>query len=398
MNKYPAFFLLFFSGILFSLLFELRWYYILFISILYFLVLFYIRKYHQKQKEELELFRFINSYMSQISQSFVRSKNILSALQETATTFPSNPLQGHLLESIEILLLEGGDILSAEKKALDYLERIAPCERLHTLHEFMRLAENQGGDCQKEFILLEKMRLVWERTMLKYHQLLTETRNFTVLLYAFMLFICIFVLHAFPIELSILQLEFIQITNCILVSLLVVFYALLDKQLCCQLLRPPSKMDTKKELESAFPKWLFDLMLLMQRNSVESAILQSLSTAPEILQPELQKLSESLIAYPGEITVFTTFLADYELPQVEMNMRKLYALSIGAEEKADSINFMIEANMDSLMHSEEKRYELKGGISTLFQFLPLLVVSFGMLIYCAAIIFVSLSHINHLFE
>ena len=157
-------------------------------------------------------------------------------------------------------------------------------------------------------------------------------------------------------------------------------------------------MDTKKELESAFPKWLFDLMLLIQRNSVESAILQSLSTAPEILQPELQKLSESLIAYPGEITVFTTFLADYELPQVEMNMRKLYALSIGAEEKADSINFMIEANMDSLMHSEEKRYELKGGISTLFQFLPLLVVSFGMLIYCAAIIFVSLSHINHLFE
>jgi len=391
-------FLLFFSGIGFGLLFELHWYYLIFIGILYGIMLLFIKKYQQIQIEEMETFRLINSYMSQISQSFVRSKNILSALQETADTFPAGKMQTCLLEAIDILLLAGGNISLAEKEALNYIENIGPCERLHTLHEFMLLAENQGGDCQKEFILLEKMRLAWERAMLKYHQTLTETRNMTTILYGLMLFVCVFVLHAFPEDLSIIQMDFIQFTNWILVSLLIVFFALLDKPLCGQLLRPPSKMDTKRELEAAFPKWLFDLMLLMQRESVESAILHSLSTAPQILQPELQNMSQALLSHPGEISVFTSFLEEYKLPQVEMNMRKLYALSIGADQKEDSINFMIEANMDSLMQSEEKRYEMKGGLSTLFQFLPLLLVSIGMLIYCIAIIIVSLACISSLFE
>ena len=397
MNTNTLLFLLFFSGLGFGLLFELQWTYLILIIILYTIILLRIKNYQQIQTSEMETFRLINSYMSQISQSFVRSKNILSALQETADTFPKGSMQTHLLEAIDILLLEGGDIYSAEKKALECIETFAPCERLHTLHEFMLLAENQGGDCQKEFVLLEKMRLAWERAMLKYHQTLTETRNLTTFLYVLMLLVCVFVLHAFPEDLTIVQIDFIQVTNWILVSLLIVFFAVLDKQLCGQLLRPPSKMDTKRELEAAFPKWLFDLMLLMQRESVESAILHSLSTAPEVLQPELQTMSQSLLAYPGEISVFTSFLADYKLPQVEMNMRKLYALSIGAEQKEDSINFMIEANMDNLMHSEEKRYELKGGLSTLFQFLPLLLVSLGMLSYCVAIIIASLTRISSLF-
>ncbi len=346
----------------------------------------------------METFRLINSYMSQIAQSFVRSKNILVALQETADTFPSGPMQSRMLEAIDILLLEGGDIYSAEKKALKCIESIGFCERLHTLHEFMLLAENEGGDCQKEFILLEKMRIAWENAMLKYHHILTETRNFTTILYALMLLLCCFVLHAFPTDLSIIELPFIQITNWILVSCFILFFAVLDKQLCGKLLRPPSKMNTKQELEAAFPKWLFDLMLLIQRESVESAIVHSLSTAPKILQSELENMSQALLAHPGEISIFTSFLAEYNLPQVEMNMRKLYALSIGAEQKEDSIHFMIEANMDSLMQAEEKRYELKGGVSTLFQFLPLLLVSLGMLLYCIAIVIVSLERIRNLFQ
>jgi hypothetical protein len=108
-------------------------------------------------------------------------------------------------------------------------------------------------------------------------------------------------------------------------------------------------------------------------------------------------MSQLLLEHPGEISVFTSFLSEYSLPQVEMNMRKLYALSVGTEKKEESILFMMESNMDHLMKAEEKSYEIKGGLSTLFQFLPLLMTSFGMLIYCVAIIIVSLSHISSLF-
>ena len=46
--------------------------------------------------------------------------------------------------------------------------------------------------------------------------------------------------------------------------------------------------NVKKELEKAFPKWLFDIMLLIQHNSIENAIFQSIEKAPPILHSELK--------------------------------------------------------------------------------------------------------------
>lgn len=398
MLKKHLLFLLPALGILFGFLFELKWYYMIATGIIYYVFLRQIQKHQILQSEEMHQFRQINSYMSQMSQSFVRTKNILSSLQETKETFPLGNMQTLLLEVIDILLLEGGDITAAEKKALSHLETKYPCEKLNNLHEFMLLAESQGGDCRKEFVLLEKMRLAWESAVLKYHRNLIDTRNLSTFSYGLMLMVCIFTLHAFPKELSIIQMEFIQLTNCILVSLFIVFFTIMDKRINGHLFRKAQKMTHKKEIETAFPKWLFDLMLLIQRESVESAILHSIPSAPPVLQPELTTMSQLLLEHPGDIHVFTSFLAEYQLPQVEMNMRKLYALSVGADQQEESISFMIESNMDSLMHAEEKSYELKGDLSSLFQFLPLLVVSIGMLIYCAAIILVSLSRISALFE
>ncbi len=336
--------------------------------------------------------------MSQISQSFVRTKNILSALRETADSFSTGSLKSILLEAIDILLLEGGDISLAQRKALGCIETAYPCEKLCNLHEFMLLAEQRGGDCKREFILLEKMRLAWERAVFKYWQTLLETRNITTLLYGLMLSTCIFILHAFPTELSIIHLPFIQVMNCILTALFILFFLLLDNRVCGQFFRKAKVATTPKEIAIAFPKWLFELLLLLQQESIESAILHSLPTAPPILQPELKKMNDLLLEHPGDISVFTSFLSEYNLPQVEMNMRKLYALSIGIEPQEESVSFLIETNLNSLMHAEEKSYEQKGGASLLLPHLPLFVVSFAMLLYCVAIIMISLSHISRLFE
>lgn len=390
--------LLFLSGFIFGLLFKLKWFYLLFILFFYAFIIRRIQSYQRIQDDDYQRFLQVNSYMSQISQSFVRTKNILSSLQETVLTFPPGKMHTLLLEAIDVLLLEGGDITVAEKKALHRLEEEYPCERLFLLHEFMLLVESQGGDCKREFVLLEKMRLAWENALRKYYGNLLETRNLTTLLYGLMLGVCTFVLHAFPDDLSIVHLEFIQITNFIMTLLLIVIYMVLDKQICGQLFRKPKVLTQKKEMAVAFPKWLFNLMLLMQRESVESAILHSIPTAPPVLLPEVQKMSELMLAHPGEISVFTSFLADYNLPQVELNMQKLYALSIGADKQEDSIRFMIESNMDDLMKAEEKSYEQRGGLASLIQFLPILITSIGMLLYCVAIIIVSLSHISALFQ
>ena len=100
LNTNTLLFLLFSSGFLLGFLFQLRWYYLLFIGILYFIVLGHIKKSQQKQRKELESFQLINSYMSQVSQSFVRTKNILSALQEKVHRGFVNFLLGNARKSL----------------------------------------------------------------------------------------------------------------------------------------------------------------------------------------------------------------------------------------------------------------------------------------------------------
>lgn len=153
----------------------------------------------------------------------------------------------------------------------------------------------------------------------------------------------------------------------------------------------------KKELERAFPKWLFDIMLLIQHNSIEHAIFQSMEKAPPILQPELRRISDILMFEPKCADAYISFLADFHITGVENAMRKLYSLSVGTGGDIEIMKVIIETNLIFLSKAEENSIANKRDMSALINFIPMMIVSLGMMTYCIALIFVSLNRIWSVF-
>lgn len=459
---------LLFVALILGLLFELKPVYLILVGIVYLLFVPHILYNRKKQSYELRRFNDINAYMSQMAQSFTGTGNILNSLTETADTFPSGRMHDTLKSAISILN-EETDVDKAIEKAFCSIEEKYNCEKLKNLHEFLWMAQKRGGNCETEFAILEKTRIAWENAISKYRNDAVGVRNACSILYGLMLLICIIVMHAFPNDLSIIGMGFIQVVNAIMLALLVVFFVMLDTRINGSLLRNPQFMSLetaetyfktmqgtsspkerqkykiypmitavvvifmfamhpspviaaigsvlvllaasmekiviavtlsalKSEIQKAFPKWLFDIMLRIQTESVDSAILSSAKSAPPVLQAELNRICHMIRRKPGDPDAYMSFLADFNILQIETAMRKLYSLSVGTGGNGDVMKTIIETNMDFLTEAEKKSIEMKSDTSTLYQFLPIMVTSAGMLTYCVAILIVSLTQILMLFD
>lgn len=451
------------GAVILGLLFELKAVYLVIVGIVYVAFVPQLLYNQKKQAYELRRFNDVNAYMSQMAQSFTSTGNILNSLMETADTFSSGKMHGTLMEAIAILDKEV-DVDIAVRESLQMLEKRYGCEKLRNLHEFLQMAQERGGDCSTEFSIIEKARMAWETAISRYRRDTLSVRNVCSILYGMMLILCIFIMNAFPNQLSIIHMEFIQVVNTILLSLFIAFFVMLDTRVNGSLLKDSKYMSkemadnyfatmqgavTKKEkhkylaypiitavvvviiflmnpspvaaaigmilvlimanmekiilavtvstlkneIMKAFPKWLFDIMLLIQRESVDSAILNSSKTAPPVLQAELNRICNMIRRKPGNPDAYMSFLADFNILQIETSMRKLYSLSVGTGGSSDVMKFIIDSNMELLTEAERKSIEMKSDTSTLYQFFPILVTSAGMLMYCLAILIVSLGQV-----
>ncbi len=449
-------------AVILGLLFELEPVYMVAVGAVYALFVPQLCYNQKKQAYELRRFNDINAYMSQMAQSFTNTSNILDSLEETAMTFSTGKMHDTLTDAIAVLD-EVVDVDEAVRQSLMRIEKQYGCEKLSNLHEFLLVAQKRGGDCEKEFVIIEKTRIAWEKAIEKYRKDITGVRNMCTFLYGLMLLLCVVIMNAFPQELSIVHLGFIQIVNMVMLSLFIVFFMTLDTKINSSLLKDPKFMSRKEadryftkiqdansekerrkqtaynvtavitaaavfimnpspitaaigmmavaavantgkimlsmttkalkdEILKAFPNWLFDVTLLMQRESVDSAILISSTYAPPVLQAELHRIC-NLIRKNETAEAYISFLADFNILHIETSMRKLYSLSIGASTKVEVMHFIIENNMDILTEAEKKAIEMKSDRSALYQFLPILITSAGMLTYCVAILFVSLEQV-----
>ena len=166
----------------------------------------------------------------------------------------------------------------------------------------------------------------------------------------------------------------------------------------------------RNEIMKAFPKWLFDIMLLMQRQSVDSAIIKSAKNAPPVLQSELMRISnilmrvnsdgEQLTEYDENMIAdaYMSFMADFNIRSIKTAMGKLYSLSVGTGGSGDVMKFIIENNMELLTEAEKNSIELKGDVSSLAQYIPAVVMTFTMIVYCVALIVVSFSEISGMLQ
>ena len=145
-------------------------------------------------------------------------------------------------------------------------------------------------------------------------------------------------------------------------------------------------------IQSAFPNWLLDLVLLLQSENVQVAIAKSLEHAPGVLAEELRLLTARLELSPEDAGPYHAFLKEFDLPQVHSAMSMLYSLSIGNSSNGErQIAELIARNMELLDLSDTKRLQDKSSGMYLLFLAPVLTASLKLLVDMAVFLFAFLA-------
>lgn len=202
------------------------------------------RLYFQYKKARLERRRFqdANAYMAQVAQSFAGNGKILMSLQETRDTFPAGRMRSTLTRAVSHIE-QSCDMELAEREALGFFYEEYDCERIRMLHDFLEKAESRGGSCEAEFGLLENIRRLWEKNALNYQNTVVLARNLVAFEYLLLMLVCMFMLHQFPAELSIIHMPLVQGLNAFLVVCFFLVFCRMDKKCGRSMLRDARRMD-----------------------------------------------------------------------------------------------------------------------------------------------------------
>lgn len=141
------------------------------------------------------------------------------------------------------------------------------------------------------------------------------------------------------------------------------------------------KKNLMKEIKYQFPNWLLDLVLLLQSENVQVALLKSKQHVPGVLRRELYRLIEQLELEPESAGPYHGFLEEFQLPEIHSAMGILYSLSIGNSGNADKqITELIEKNLEMLDVAESERLQNSvSGMYVLF-LLPVMTASFKLMV------------------
>lgn len=458
---------LLFSALILGLLFELNPIFIL-IVILSFLLSVPQLVFNQKKfAYETKRFNDVNSYMSQMAQSFIYTQDIIKSLAETESCFSDGRMKDTLKTALEMIEEGKWDIKSVEEKALFYIEERYACEKLTNLHRFFLNVEEIGGDCKNDFWILETTRTAWQSVVENIRLRRFWERNIGALMYAFFLIVCIIMLHIMrESDLDIMGKLLTQIIDLLLILGFIIYFVFMDNRLNKSLLLSVETMDEEKanryfeylesydsrierrkyrafailsiifsavliyykptsitvvlalsltflsfnihtiihadavrmirgEICKAFPKWIFDVMLHLQRESVEGAIEKSYETAPPVLKRDLNRIIGMLSQQPHDPDAYMSFLRVYNLQSINEMMHKLYSLAIGSNREGEVLEIVMEKNIKNLEKAERDSLMFRESMKN-FTWIPFLCAGFGCICYLVIAIMTSINGIIEL--
>lgn len=135
-----------------------------------------------------------------------------------------------------------------------------------------------------------------------------------------------------------------------------------------------AKKRTVRELEKAFPEWMREMTVRLQRQTVPAAIEDSKETAPTVLQIPLANLSREFETDLVTMNPYNDFLKDFDLPEITSAMKLLYVLNTaGRDEVVSQLNALVERNMKLQEKGEKLRMQDQNTISGFAVALPMLV-------------------------
>ncbi len=153
-----------------------------------------------------------------------------------------------------------------------------------------------------------------------------------------------------------------------------------------------AERNIKRNIQSAFPNWLMDLVLLLQSENVQVALEKSRDHVPAVLKEDLEELISRLEINPEDAEPYHDFLKVFALPEVSSAMSMLYSLSIGNSGNAKrQIAELIEKNQQMLDVAESARMKDKNSGMYLLFLAPVVTASLKLVIDMAVFMLSFLS-------
>lgn len=143
----------------------------------------------------------------------------------------------------------------------------------------------------------------------------------------------------------------------------------------------------KKEISRAMPRWLFDVGLCLQKQSVVASVESSLKTAPPILKRDIDRFLAELKIDASDITPYLKFLEFYQILSINSTMRALLAIQNGTGgNKSLQMRQLIEHNLNLLDDQDATEEEIRRLSNVKFTTLSSIPATGLMFVYFVAII------------
>jgi hypothetical protein len=124
-----------------------------------------------------------------------------------------------------------------------------------------------------------------------------------------------------------------------------------------------------------------DMILLLQSENVQVALMKSMDQAPAVLRPDLELINDRLMLAPESAEPYHAFMQEFQIPEVHAAMSMLFSLSIGNSGQADrQLSELILQNLEMLDVVEKDRlHDKSSGMYMLF-LAPILTGSLKLLV------------------
>lgn len=130
------------------------------------------------------------------------------------------------------------------------------------------------------------------------------------------------------------------------------------------------------QLKIEFPIWLRQLQILLQHNTVLQSLRLSQSHAPMLFKVALKELVIQLENTPQDLSLYTSFLSDYQSIEVQRAMKLLYRYNaIGSDDSTRQLSRLILATTKWLRDQRSSIHSTTLSLTGWWGMCPLLGVS-----------------------
>lgn len=344
-------------------------------------ILFNVKRNEEKLSRRLDDSTY---YMEQLIYSFRRQHKIPASLRDV-----SRITEGELNRCIVRALsrLEGGlEEDDMFRSAFSCIEAEYGCHLMHLLHGFLIRVEEQGGDCTLALGLLLNQLRDWKKNQKAFAGRKKSIQSKLTLSIVLSCLICLSVVKMMPVSTGVTELMAYQVctgTGLVIFQMLYVLFCTLSTGTGFEKTGLPEESREAKRVEKLylhlnsgmhgirywssvrrleqeisiyFPEWMFDMILRLQTENVQTAVSRSLDDAPEVLVRPLYQLIRQQQADPVSIQPYLNFLKEFHLPDIHAVMLQLYAVN---DMGRDEIQEQIYAMLDQNQHLTEVAAELK---------------------------------------